>query len=71
MGEDALRKFRDRFNIPVTDEQLPNLPFVRPAEDSQEMKYLRERGTEMGTLPARQPVAKPWTFRGWMLSTHC
>jgi pyruvate dehydrogenase E1 component len=56
MGEDALRKFRDRFNIPVTDEQLPNLPFVRPAEDSQEMKYLRERGAALGTLPARNPV---------------
>ncbi len=57
MGEEALRKFRDRFNIPVTDEQLPNLPFVRPAEDSQEMKYLRERGAAMGTIPARRPVA--------------
>ena len=57
MGEDALRKFRDRFNIPVTDEQLPNLPFVRPAEDSQEAKYLRERAAAMGTLPARKPLA--------------
>ena len=47
IGEDALRKFRNRFNIPVTDEQLPNLPFVRPAEDSQEMKYLRARSAEM------------------------
>jgi pyruvate dehydrogenase E1 component len=57
MGEESLRKFRDRFNIPVTDEQLPNLPFVRPAEDSQEAKYLRERGATMGTIPARRPVA--------------
>jgi pyruvate dehydrogenase E1 component len=54
---DALRHFRDRFNIPVTDEQLPNLPFVRPAEDSQEMKYLRERTAAMGTI-ARRPVAQ-------------
>ena len=54
---DALRKFRDRFNIPVTDEQLPNLPFCRPPEDSQEMKYLRERGNAMGTMPVRKPVA--------------
>ena len=57
MGEEALRKFRDRFNIPVTDEQLPSLPFVRPAEDSQEAKYLRERAAAMGTLPARKPLA--------------
>ena len=62
IGEDALRKFRDRFNIPVTDEQLPNLPFVRPAEDSQEMKYLRERGAAMGTLPARKPLSEPLTI---------
>ena len=57
MGEDELRKFRDRFNIPVTDEQLPKLPFVRPEEGSQEAKYLRERGAIMGTIPARNPVA--------------
>jgi len=64
MGEDELRKFRDRFNIPVTDEQLPKIPFIRPAEDSQEMKYLRERGAAMGTLPARHPVAKPLEIPG-------
>src|SRR5512145_911266 len=57
MDEESLRKFRDRFNIPVSDEQLPKLPFVRPAEDSQEAKYLRERGAAMGTIPARKPVA--------------
>ncbi len=54
---DALRHFRDRFNIPVTDEQLPNLPFLRPAEDSQEMKYLRERMAAMGTI-SRKPVTQ-------------
>jgi pyruvate dehydrogenase E1 component len=57
MDEDSLRKFRDRFNIPVSDEQLPDLPFCRPAEDSQEMKYLRERMREMGTVPSRKPLA--------------
>jgi len=57
MDEESLRAFRDRFNIPVSDEQLPNLPFVRPAEDSQEMKYLKERMAAMGTLPARKPLA--------------
>jgi pyruvate dehydrogenase E1 component len=56
MNEEALRKFRDRFNIPVTDEQLSEVPFVRPAEDSQEMKYLRERSAAMGMIPARDPV---------------
>jgi pyruvate dehydrogenase E1 component len=64
MGEDELRIFRDRFNIPVTDEQLPKIPFIRPAEDSQEMKYLRERGAAMGTLPARNPIADPLEIPG-------
>jgi pyruvate dehydrogenase E1 component len=64
VGEDALRQFRDRFNIPVTDEQLPHLPFVRPAEDSQEMKYLRERGAAMGSIPARHPVAEALQIPG-------
>ncbi len=64
MGEDALRKFRDRFNIPVTDEQLPKLPFVRPAPDSQEAKYLKERNTAMGHVPARDPVAHPLNIPG-------
>jgi pyruvate dehydrogenase E1 component len=56
MDGESLRKFRDRFSIPVTDEQLTKLPFVRPAEDSQEMKYLKERNREMGHIPARRPV---------------
>ncbi|GAB4118401.1 MAG: pyruvate dehydrogenase (acetyl-transferring), homodimeric type [Sideroxydans sp.] len=59
MDGESLRKFRDRFNIPVTDEELPKLPFVRPAKDSQEEKYLKQRCAEMGTLPAREPLAHP------------
>ncbi|CAG0124851.1 partial pyruvate dehydrogenase E1 component, partial [Rhodocyclaceae bacterium] len=64
MDEDSLRKFRDRFNIPVSDDQLAQLPFCRPAEDSLEAKYLRERGQQMGTVPARKPVAKPLQVPG-------
>jgi pyruvate dehydrogenase E1 component len=64
MGGEDLRAFRDRFNIPVTDEQLEHLPFIRPAEDSQEMKYLRERGAVMGSIPMRKPVAKALQIPG-------
>ena len=64
VGEDALRKFRDRFNIPVSDADLPKLPFCRPADDSQEMKYLRKRGEQMGTVPLRKPVAQPLQVPG-------
>jgi pyruvate dehydrogenase E1 component len=56
MDMESLLKFRDRFNIPLTDAQVENLNFYRPPEDSLEMKYLRERGETMGTVPARKPV---------------
>jgi len=59
VGGEALRKFRDRFNIPVTDDQLSKLPFCRPPDDSLEMSYLRERSKAMGTVPDRKIVAKP------------
>ena len=59
MDAESLRRFRDRFNIPVSDDQLLNLPFVRPAPDSQEAKYLKERGSAMGNIPAREPLAHP------------
>ncbi|OQS43433.1 pyruvate dehydrogenase (acetyl-transferring), homodimeric type [Chromobacterium haemolyticum] len=57
MDLDSLRKFRDRFGIPVSDEELPNVPYYLPAEDSPEMKYMRERRAALGGyLPARKPV---------------
>jgi pyruvate dehydrogenase E1 component len=44
----ALRQFRDRFELPFTDSQLGDVPFFRPAENSSEMKYLRERRRILG-----------------------
>ncbi|CAG9931452.1 pyruvate dehydrogenase (acetyl-transferring), homodimeric type [Candidatus Nitrotoga arctica] len=64
VGDEALRKFRDRFNIPVTDDQLSKLPFCRPPDDSLEMSYLRERSKTMGTVPNRKIVAKPLQIPG-------
>ncbi|BBJ23747.1 pyruvate dehydrogenase (acetyl-transferring), homodimeric type [Candidatus Nitrotoga sp. AM1P] len=64
VGGEALRKFRDRFNIPVTDDQLSKLPFCRPPDDSLEMSYLRERSKAMGTVPDRKTVAKPLQIPG-------
>ncbi|HEX8758209.1 MAG TPA: pyruvate dehydrogenase (acetyl-transferring), homodimeric type, partial [Steroidobacteraceae bacterium] len=43
LGHDALRAFRDRFQIPVSDQDLDQVPFLRFPEDSEEMKYLRAR----------------------------
>ncbi|MBV8525707.1 MAG: pyruvate dehydrogenase (acetyl-transferring), homodimeric type [Acetobacteraceae bacterium] len=55
MGEVAMREFRDRFSLPLSDEQLKEVPFVRFPEDSAEMQYLRERRAKLGgSLPARR-----------------
>ncbi len=55
MTSDALRQFRDRFEIPVSDAQLAEIPFVRLPEDSLEFKYLRERRQALGGyLPSRR-----------------
>ena len=51
----SLKQFRDRFGMPFTDEQLEQLPFYRPADDSPEMRYLRERREKLGgPLPQRR-----------------
>ena len=51
---ESLKKFRDRFDIPLNDSELETLPFYRPAEDSAEMKYLRKCREKLGgSLPQR------------------
>lgn len=48
MDIESLKKFRDRFDLPLTDEQVENLSFYKPADDSLEMKYMAERRDAMG-----------------------
>ena len=56
---EALKDFRDRFDIPLTDKALKDLPYYRPPEDSPEMRYLRERRQRLGgPLPRRRPDFK-------------
>lgn len=58
MDVKSLKQFRDRFEINVSDEQIDSgdLPYFRFAEDSAEMRYLRERRNALGGyLPARNP----------------
>jgi pyruvate dehydrogenase E1 component len=60
LDEDSLRELRDRFNIPVSDADITNVPFRRPAPDSEEMRYLQERRAVLGGyLPARITTAAP------------
>ena len=50
-----LRRFRDRFGIPITDEQLETVPYYRPAVDSPELMYMNRRRESLGgPLPARK-----------------
>ena len=65
MGEDALKAFRERFNIPVSDEEVANAAFYKPAADSPELTYMRERREQLGGFllrpapPAAQHAVSP------------
>ncbi|HEY1428308.1 MAG TPA: pyruvate dehydrogenase (acetyl-transferring), homodimeric type [Candidatus Tumulicola sp.] len=54
MELEAMRAFRDRFSIPIPDETLESVPFFKPAEDTPEMQYLRERVSVLGQVPQRR-----------------
>lgn len=58
MGVEHMRRFRDRFHIPVSDEQMEEIPFIRPAEGSEEHNYMLERRDALGGfLPERRENA--------------
>jgi pyruvate dehydrogenase E1 component len=55
LGVEELKKFRDRFGVPISDEELKSVPYYRPAPDSPEMVYMRKNREKLGGyLPARQ-----------------
>ena len=53
LDDSDLIEFRNRFNLPLTDEQATGLAFYKPAEDSPEMQYLRRHRQQLGRLPCR------------------
>ena len=59
MGENALRAYRDRFNIPISDDEIDNAPFFKPAEDSEEMRYLHERREALGGYLPKREIEAP------------
>jgi pyruvate dehydrogenase E1 component len=60
LNEEELREFRSRFGIPLSDEQMAEMPFYRPPEDSRENHYLRARRQELGGyVPTRAVRSKP------------
>src|SRR5687768_5245853 len=55
MGDEAVRSFRDRCQIPIADEDLAKAPYYKPPEDSAELRYLKERRNALGgPLPQRR-----------------
>lgn len=57
---ESLKYFRDRFNLPLSNEQLGDLPFYRPEENSPEIKYMRARREALGGyLPVRYQKVAP------------
>jgi pyruvate dehydrogenase E1 component len=76
MTEDALLAFRDRFELPLSDDQVRAAEYYKPSEDSPEMQLLRERRAALGgSLPARRVKADPLevppldTFKGQLEGT--
>ncbi|MEE9277789.1 MAG: pyruvate dehydrogenase (acetyl-transferring), homodimeric type [Dehalococcoidia bacterium] len=62
LNEEELLRFRDRFDIPLSDEEVIGAPLYRPAEDSAEMEYLRERRRLLGgSIPQRRVTPSPIT----------
>ena len=54
LGVDDLLYYRDRFDVPLTDEQVKNIEYFRPDENSEEIKYLKKRREALGgSLPKR------------------
>src|SRR3954468_22869619 len=58
LTDDDIKTFRDRFNIPIPDDKLADLPFYKPADNTPEMQYLQERRKALGGyLPKRRVKA--------------
>ena len=56
LNEDELQEFRTRFDIPLSDAQCAEVPFYRPAEDSEEIAYMRARREELGGYVPQRSV---------------
>ncbi len=58
-SEEELLQFRSRFGIPISDEEVGKAPFYKPAEDSVEIKYMRERREALGGPIPSRPTTIP------------
>ncbi len=56
LDTESLKQFRNRFNIPLSDKELETVPYYRPAPDSPELVYMRERRAALGGVIPRRRV---------------
>ena len=54
LSMENIKSFRDRFDIPVPDSEIENLPYVRPPEDSPEIQYLKNTRKKLGGFIPRR-----------------
>ncbi|HEY8023061.1 MAG TPA: pyruvate dehydrogenase (acetyl-transferring), homodimeric type [Burkholderiaceae bacterium] len=58
LDDEAIKAMRDRFQLPIPDDKLPEIPFFKPSDDTPEMQYLHERRKALGGfLPQRREKA--------------
>jgi pyruvate dehydrogenase E1 component len=60
VSESGVRALRDRWKIPIPDDAIASVPFYKPADDSPEIRYLKDRRAQLGgDLPSRPTAAEP------------
>jgi pyruvate dehydrogenase E1 component len=63
MDVSAIKRFRDRFQIPVPDDQIEQVPYIKFADGSPELEYMRAQRMNLGGyLPSRRTKAEPLTI---------
>ncbi|ASY37801.1 pyruvate dehydrogenase (acetyl-transferring), homodimeric type [Taylorella equigenitalis] len=69
LGAEDVRGFRDRFNIPIPDDKVDDVPYFKPSEDSPEMKYLREHREALGGYYPKRRINSDEKFKAPTLET--
>jgi pyruvate dehydrogenase E1 component len=65
LDDDDIKQFRDRFRVPISDDDIAKLAYFKPAPDSEEMKYLKARREKLGgSYPRRRTHAEPLEIPG-------
>ncbi|ROU01651.1 pyruvate dehydrogenase (acetyl-transferring), homodimeric type [Marinobacter sp. R17] len=63
LSMETIKAFRDRFGVPISDDDIESMPYYKPADDSPEMKYLQKMRSKLGgSLPRRRRDSQPLTI---------